>query len=67
MIKGVSARFHYFVMNEHGREVTKNRSLHRLSSSTTDDNMNALASIFENLTGETYSIVEKVVTHIVMK
>ena len=67
MIKGLSAKFYFFVMNEQGREVTKSRSLNRLSGSTSDANINALASIYENLTGEEYSIVEKVVTHIVNK
>ncbi|CDZ99774.1 hypothetical protein BN1048_00648 [Jeotgalicoccus saudimassiliensis] len=67
MIQKLSAKFHYFVLNEAGREVTKQRSLHSLSINTSDDNINKLAEIYENLTGETYSIVEKVVTHVVMK
>ncbi|MBF0753166.1 DUF1659 domain-containing protein [Jeotgalicoccus halotolerans] len=65
MIKGLSAKFYFFVMNEEGKEVTKSRTLNRLASDASDAGVNALASIYENLTGEQYSIVEKVVTHIV--
>lgn len=65
MIKGLSAKFYFFVMNEEGNEVTKSRTLNRLASDASDAGVNALASIYENLTGEQYSIVEKVVTHIV--
>ncbi|CAM4182950.1 MULTISPECIES: DUF1659 domain-containing protein [Jeotgalicoccus] len=65
MIKGLSAKFYFFVMNEEGKEITKSRTLNRLASDASDAGVNALASIYENLTGEQYSIVEKVVTHIV--
>ena len=65
MIKGLSAKFYFFLMNEEGKEVTKSRTLNRLASDASDAGVNALASIYENLTGEQYSIVEKVVTHIV--
>lgn len=65
MIKGLSAKFYFFVMSEEGKEVTKSRTLNRLASDASDAGVNALASIYENLTGEQYSIVEKVVTHIV--
>lgn len=65
MIKGLSAKFYFFVMNEEGKEITKSRTLNRLASDASDAGVNALASIYKNLTGEQYSIVEKVVTHIV--
>ncbi|CAD2076062.1 hypothetical protein JEOAER750_01358 [Jeotgalicoccus aerolatus] len=65
MIKGLSAKLFYFVLNEEGKEVTKSRTLNRLATDASDDGINTLASVYENLTGEQYSIVEKVVTHIV--
>ena len=64
MIKGLSAKLFYFVLNEEGKEVTKSRTLNRLATDASDDGINTLASVYENLTGEQYSIVEKVVTHI---
>ena len=65
MIKGLSAKFYFYAVNEEGKEVTKSRSINRLSSEASDTSVNALAAIYENLTGEQYSLVEKVVTHIV--
>ena len=65
MIKGLSAKLFYFVLNEEGKEVTKSRTLNRLATDASDDGINTLASVYENLTGDQYSIVEKVVTHIV--
>lgn len=65
MIKGLSAKLFYSVLNEEGKEVTKSRTLNRLATDASDDGINTLASVYENLTGEQYSIVEKVVTHIV--
>ena len=65
MIKGLSAKFYFYAVNEVGKEVTKSRSINRLSSEASDASVNALAAIYENLTGEQYSLVEKVVTHIV--
>ena len=65
MIKGLSAKLFYFVLNEEGKEVTKSRTLNRLATDASDDGINTLASVYENLTGEQYTIVEKVVTHIV--
>ncbi|HBV22614.1 MAG TPA: hypothetical protein DEB42_02310 [Jeotgalicoccus sp.] len=65
MIKKLSAKFYFYAVDEEGKEVTKSRSIHSLSSEATDAGVNALAAIYENLTGEQYSLVEKVVTHIV--
>lgn len=65
MIKSLSAKLSFFVINDEGREVTKSRTLNRLATDADDAGVNTLASIYENLTGEQYSIVEKVVTHVV--
>lgn len=65
MIKGLSAKLYYIVLNEDGEEITKSRTLNRLNTDASDQAVNALASIYENLTDENYAIVEKVVTHIV--
>lgn len=65
MIKGLSAKFYFYAVDEQGKELTKSRSINRLSSEASDASVNTLAAIYENLTGEQYSLVEKVVTHIV--
>lgn len=65
MIKAISAKFFFIVVDEEGKEVTKSRTLNRLATDSSDDAVNTLADIYENLTSEQYAIVEKVVTHIV--
>ena len=43
MIKGLSAKLFYFVLNEEGKEVTKSRTLNRLATDASDDGINTLA------------------------
>ena len=64
MIKSVSIKMFYFVDQE-GKKKKKTRSLHNLSSSVSDQSINTLASVFENLTAESYYNLQKVVTHII--
>lgn len=65
MIRALSAKLYYIILDEEGAEVTKSRTLNRLSTEASDQSVNTLASIYANLTDEQYAIVEKVVTHIV--
>lgn len=65
MIKAISAKLFFIVLDEEGKEVTKSRTLNRLATDASDAAVNNLANIYENLTSEQYAIVEKVVTHIV--
>ena len=65
MIKNMSLKMFHFITDESGKEVTKSRSLNNLNKDAQDASLNALASIYESLTGESYYNIEKVVTHVV--
>lgn len=65
MIKNMSLKMFHFVTDESGKDVTKSRSLNNLNTDGTDANLNALAAVYESLTGESYYNIEKVITHVV--
>ena len=65
MIKNMSLKMFHFVADESGKDVTKSRSLNNLNTDGTDANLNALAAVYESLTGESYYNIEKVITHVV--
>ncbi|HIW11946.1 MAG TPA: DUF1659 domain-containing protein [Candidatus Salinicoccus stercoripullorum] len=59
MIKSLSAKFYFIEVDDEGEERLRFRSVRNLDTNATDENINTLADIYQNLSNDFYPTVEK--------
>lgn len=65
MLKSTTAKFHYFMTDDEGKDVLRARSVRNVDISATDEQINNLAACFEALTEDVYAVVEKIQTYVI--
>ncbi|MCG1008792.1 hypothetical protein J4760_01860 [Salinicoccus sp. ID82-1] len=65
MLKSTNAKFYFFEADESGKEKLRFRSVRNLDTTSTDEAINTLASIYQTLTNDVYPIVEKEQTYVI--
>lgn len=65
MVKALSARFYFVVVDDDGKERMKSRAISGLSINAPDQDVVLLGEAYGALKNENYFAVEKNVTHII--
>src|SRR5699024_10356394 len=67
MIKSLSAKFYFIEVDDEGEERLRFRSVRNLDTNATDENINTLADIYQNLSNDFYPTVEKEEVYVIKK